>query len=921
MLEVFCASAYGQDAAHAWLAPTALAIEDIPQRVLPYSDNEALYLEEVSQRRTGRAPRFARTIEVDVQPRQSGSWEQLPDGRSVWRYRVASPGAYSLNLGFEKFQLPEGAVFLMYDPGRERVFGPFTPADHEAHGTFWSPLLEGDALVLEAQLPAHAKREELGLQLRYINHDFAGITRLFSGSCNIDVVCGAADGVPELDAFRDVIQSVANYTVEGKYHCTGFLVNNTAGDCRPLFLTARHCEVDSSNASTVVVYWNYQNSTCRAVNSTANGRPGNGSLNLYNIGTVFRAAWAPADMTLLELDDPVRPEANAFFAGWNADTLMPPRGVASIHHPSSEEKRFSFSTKSVYRGSWGRGALQVANGDHLIVPSWDMGVTEDGSSGGPLFNARQQAIGHLHGGAAACGNQAFDAFGWVAASWEGGRTPKTQLRAWLDPLNSGAKSMSGRWESRCRKSLVADSVSIQLCAGSSGTFLLRPNSGFLKDTRLSVSGASGFQFSIDNPIVKTGTNARLTVHTSPGLPPARYPVTIRATDGEDTILLLLAVDVRNAPGAVRNPFPENGAQLVPIRPRLTWAPLPGVDSFRITLSQDPSFSASDRTTRVARDTTVLLDTLRFGATYYWRIEGLNGCGAGSQTIFSFRTTPDLRLELSALPAEACQGSALSFRLFVGAGFQPPVTLEGKLENGALLPLRTVPAGSTAQPGSWTEVRIDDLSLLTKGVNTLIFSARDGQTAAQHIEKLTLVTAPDAPALLRPLPDTAFLLTQPMLSWGTGAGASAYIVEVSRSAGFEAMVQSYNTGTALQRRLSPLPAGAFFWRVKSANLCGTNLSETRMFSIHTGNISTMNTLQVAIDPNPGDGLFQVLISDPVNEFRMDLYNMAGQHLQRIETQPAQTSWRLDLSRYPEGVYVLRLQHRLASLSRRIVIQRP
>ena len=50
-------------------------------------------------------------------------------------------------------------------------------------------------------------------------------------------------------------------------------------------------------------------------------------------------------------------------------------------------------------------------------------------------------------------------------------------------------------------------------------------------------------------------------------------------------------------------------------------------------------------------------------------------------------------------------------------------------------------------------------------------------------------------------------------------------------------------------------------------------------------------------------------------------MAGQHLQRIETQPAQISWRLDLSRYPEGVYVLRLQHRLASLSRRIVIQRP
>ena len=921
MLEILSFSVHGQDAAHAWLAPTVLALEDIPQRILPYSDNEALYLDEMSQRRTGRAPRFARTIEVDVQPRQSGSWEELPDGRSVWRYRVASPGAYSLNLGFEQFQLPEGAVFLLYDPNRERVFGPFTAADQEAHGTFWSPLLEGDALVLEVQLPAYAKREELGLQLRYINHDFVGITRLFSGSCNIDVLCGAADGVPELDAFRDVIQSVANYTVEGKYHCTGFLVNNTAGDCRPLFLTAKHCEVDSTNASSVVVYWNYQNSTCRAVNSTANGKPGNGSLNLYNIGTVFRAAWSSADMTLLELDDPVRPEANAFFAGWNADSLMPPRGVASIHHPSSEEKRFSFSTKSVYRGSWGRGALQVANGDHLIVPSWDKGVTEDGSSGGPLFNASQQAIGHLHGGAAACGNQAFDAFGWIAASWEGGRTPRTQLRAWLDPLNSGVKSISGRWESRCRKSLVADSLSLALCAGSSGVFVLRPNSGFLKDTRLSVSGAAGLQFSIDNPIVKAGMNARLTVQASPGLPSARYPVSIRATDGEDTILLLLAVDVRNAPGTVRNPFPENGAQRVPIRPRLTWAPLSGVDSFRIVLSRDPSFPVGDRTTRVARDTALLLDTLRFGTTYYWRIEGLNGCGVGSQAVFSFRTTPDLRLELSAVPAEACQGSALSFRLFVGAGFNPPITLEGRLPNGALLPLRTVPEGSSAQPGSWTEVRIDNLSSLAKGSNTITFIARDAQVETQHIEKLTLITPPDAPALLRPSPDTAFLLAQPTLSWGTGAGASTYTVELSRSAGFEAILQTYNTGTALRRQLSPLEAGAFFWRVKSANLCGTNVSETRMFSVHTGNLSAMNTLQVAIDPNPSDGLVQVLISDPVNEFSIDLYNMAGQHLQRVETQPAQTVWSLDLSRYPEGVYILRLQHRLASLSRRIVLQRP
>ena len=39
--------------------------------------------------------------------------------------------------------------------------------------------------------------------------------------------------------------------------------NNTARDKRPYFVTAAHCGISTANAASLVVYWNYQNSTCR----------------------------------------------------------------------------------------------------------------------------------------------------------------------------------------------------------------------------------------------------------------------------------------------------------------------------------------------------------------------------------------------------------------------------------------------------------------------------------------------------------------------------------------------------------------------------------------------------------------------------------------------------------------------------------
>ncbi|MCP4592575.1 MAG: S1 family peptidase, partial [bacterium] len=345
----------------------------------------------------------------------------------VWRLRVGSPGAYSLNLGFSVFQMPEDGRLLIYAADRSAALQPFTAQDNADHGELWTPVVLTDEVVIEVVLPASAQ-DDLYLELTSVNVGYRGFTdppELRSGYCNIDVVC------PEGDDWRDEIQSVGVYTLSGLWTCTGVMVNNTAGDETPYFLTADHCGINSSNDSTMVVYWNFQSPTC--------GQQGGGSLMQNQTGAYFRADYSASDVTLVELDSDPNPAHNVMFAGWDRSTANPTSAVA-IHHPSTDEKSISFennpcTTTSYYSSS------SPGDGTHIRVADWDLGTTEPGSSGSPLFNQNHHIVGQLHGGDAACGNNSPDWYGRFSSSWAGGGTNSTRLSNWLDPLGTGVTTL------------------------------------------------------------------------------------------------------------------------------------------------------------------------------------------------------------------------------------------------------------------------------------------------------------------------------------------------------------------------------------------------------------------------------------------------------------------------------------------------
>lgn len=410
---------------------TIKALKSSAKIKAPKFDIQATLKKALDEQRPGVAPKFAESLKVKHSLTASGQWDQLDEQTDLWRLQVRSPKAKSLSFAFQNVRLPESAELYIYNADRSQVRGPLNANNPD--GQLWTPIVFGEAATIELSV-AKKDRSKTQLVLSRVNHDFRGfggemIQPEVAGSCNVDVAC------PERSGWEQQIQSVAVISLGGSRFCTGFLVNNTANDQKPLFMTAHHCRIDAGNASSLVAYWNYQNSDCREPNSTQSGSRGDGQLEQFTSGATYRAGSSRSDYVIVEFNQAIDSAYEVFYAGWNATTADATSAVA-IHHPNTDEKRISFEFEPTSTTSYG-GTEAPGDGTHVRVTDWDIGTTEPGSSGSPLFDQDGRVIGQLHGGGAACGNDDSDWYGRLSKSWELG------LKDVLDPVGSGLMVVDG----------------------------------------------------------------------------------------------------------------------------------------------------------------------------------------------------------------------------------------------------------------------------------------------------------------------------------------------------------------------------------------------------------------------------------------------------------------------------------------------
>lgn len=442
---------------------------------LSLSGIDALRAEDKRRSDDGGPYRYGQTLVANFVPTRHGDWEQLPSGDWVWRLRIRSEQALSLSVELSPFQLPSGAQLFLHDPDNQLVRGPYTTAD-ATNGELWTPLVKGDELILELEVP-QKKRASVDVVVKSVVHGYRSLASSSpkgattkSGTCNLDVTC------EEADPWRDQVRSVGGYTIQrggDALVCTGTLVNNTGPVQRLLFLTAEHCVSTPEQASSMVFYWSFQTNTCRNQGSAENGTFPSDSLNVgswkqTSTGALLQARYGnvhsdgriagKSDLALVEVDDAIPNDYNLYMSGWSRAGNTPLEST-TIHHPSGHGKRISFdrdpSSLIDYPTSPTCSAPQGTT--HLLVENWEVGTTEPGSSGSPLFNKNQRLVGVLSGGCAGCDgdgdaedNNRPDWYGRVAPGFENGdftpsghQTPTT-LADVLDPIDTGTSTLSGR---------------------------------------------------------------------------------------------------------------------------------------------------------------------------------------------------------------------------------------------------------------------------------------------------------------------------------------------------------------------------------------------------------------------------------------------------------------------------------------------
>ena len=415
------------------------------------------------------ASRAVQQAQSSAQTAQLLQWQTSAKGGAVAALSLRSGGAEALRLGLLVEQLPGSAMLRLYTDHQpaavfeiagQRVMqivqaNRDAGDDSEAGRTWWTPSSSGEQVTLEIELPPGTAPEQLKVSLPQLMHIYQNLSlpldRLEAGEeqadskampvgnpveCHLDVNCYSQATTERKGVAR--MAYVTQRFADGSYYyglCTGSLLNDAQGSKTPYFLTAAHCMSTQTLASALETDWFYTSTRC-ASNSLSPS-----SVNLRN-GAQLLYTSANPDVTLLKLND--APPAGAVFLGWDSSIVPDSSVVVGVHHPDGGLQKISFGTMSS-RYDCTLDSQNVlcsfapSTGNYYYV-RWSMGLTQQGSSGSPLFH-NGAVTGVLTGASeASCRANGAGAYSFYPSL----NSVMPALRKWLVDAGAGQTPASGR---------------------------------------------------------------------------------------------------------------------------------------------------------------------------------------------------------------------------------------------------------------------------------------------------------------------------------------------------------------------------------------------------------------------------------------------------------------------------------------------
>ena len=342
--------------------------------------------------------------------------------------------AKKLNIYFDKFFIGQSSTLSIISllTGEKIIYNQ---SSNLGGGLFAVPPMEGD----EIKLIFRGAKNDSEIKISEVGYFWKSDEEVSSsGFCEVDVNCSEGDNWQ--DQKNGVVRLLMKKSSSTVY-CSGSLLNNSNRDCKPYVFSAEHCleDVSSNNLKQSFAYFNFEASVCGA---------GDGSTFSFLLGMTHIASTsfnAGSDFLLLELDDEIPLEFNAYYNGWNIENGVFLNGV-SIHHPKGDEKKIS-----TYDSQINTPILSGMVDDAFWEVNWvetnnGHGVTETGSSGSPLFNQEKLVIGALSAGTSYCTKpEDPDYYGKISYAWDNELDSSKRLDVWLNPLGLSETNLTGSY--------------------------------------------------------------------------------------------------------------------------------------------------------------------------------------------------------------------------------------------------------------------------------------------------------------------------------------------------------------------------------------------------------------------------------------------------------------------------------------------
>jgi len=123
--------------------------ENVVNLEMPSFNKDSLLEEDIINDSLGFSFRYGYDYKVNYNLKNIGTWDTLENGDRLWRLKIICPAAYSINLVYNNFYLPENSMFFIYNEEQNYVLGPYTERINRNYDEYATGLIPGSTTILE----------------------------------------------------------------------------------------------------------------------------------------------------------------------------------------------------------------------------------------------------------------------------------------------------------------------------------------------------------------------------------------------------------------------------------------------------------------------------------------------------------------------------------------------------------------------------------------------------------------------------------------------------------------------------------------------------------------------------------------------------------------------------------------------------